>query len=99
MGHDERNGIYRECLSYYMAMFGSMDVAAQATWFFVNDEAEVVSFFVGPGESVEQASARHRIKLTAMADALAVLRGDDPHSASQVDDLRRIAAMHGCNRV
>lgn len=94
MNKDDGRLYYEAQLEAYRALLGSMDRQARSAWFFVVDESEILSFVVGPGETVEAASARHGIKLAAMADALEACAEPDVPSA-QVADLRRLAARHG----
>lgn len=89
---DEKQRYHGEQLVAYRGLFSSMDGAARAIWFFTMDESEILSFLVGADESPEAASARHGIKLAAMADALEQVYPDT--SSDQVIDLRRLAAKH-----
>ncbi len=90
----EEKQLYAAAFASYCDLFGAMDGAARALWFFTMDEAELLSFHVPAGHDHQEASVRHGVKLAAMADALeALLRSDE--SAHEVHDIRRIAVQHG----
>mgnify|MGYP001544901780 CR=1 FL=1 len=94
MTESEAKQIYAQAYSSYREVFQSMDRSARAIWFFTMDEAEILSFLVGPGESVDGAKGRHGVKLGAMADALAhLLKPGEP--ADEVENLRLLAKQHG----
>lgn len=78
----------------YRDLFGPMNSTARAIWFFAADEAEILSFNVGPGETIEEASSQHGIKLGAMADAIESLP-DAYAQHSVIASLRQLAADHG----
>ena len=92
--NDHGRRYYDEQFAAYRALFGSMDGPARSAWFFVADEGEILSFMVAPSESTEVASARHGVKLAAMADALEACGGPGA-SPDRVADLRRLAGQHG----
>lgn len=76
-----------------MAMFAEMAPKQRAIWFFVAEESSLLSFPVGPGQTLQEAEAIHAVRLTAMADALAAQpleKGDQ----AMVDDLRRLSQLH-----
>jgi hypothetical protein len=89
-----QQSVYDEHFQAYRELFGPMSSSARAIWFFAADETEVLSFHVGQGEAVEEASSRHGIKLGAMADALESLPDADAQH-SVIASLRRLAVGHG----
>jgi hypothetical protein len=86
--------VYDDHFQTYRDLFGPMSASARAIWFFAADESEVLSFTVGPSETVDEASSRHGIKLGAMADALESLPDSDAQH-SVIASLRQLAAGHG----
>ena len=94
MTEAEEMGLYGEALRSYCALFGAMNPSDRAIWFFTMDEAEILSYPVSAGQDPHEASLRHGVKLAAMADALEFLLGSEA-VAYEVQDLRRIAKLHG----
>lgn len=90
----EEKQLYDAAFASYGDLFGAMDGAARALWFFTMDETEILSFHVPAGHDHQEASVRHGVKLAAMADALEALLGSH-ESAHEVNDIRRIAVQHG----
>lgn len=90
----EEEQLYAAAFASYCDLFGAMDSAARALWFFTMDEAEILSFHVLAGHDHQEASVRHGVKLAAMADALEALLGFHEF-AHEVHDIRRIAVQHG----
>lgn len=90
----EEKLLYDAAFARYCDLFGAMDSAARALWFFTMDEAEILSFHVPAGHDHQEASVRHGVKLVAMADALEALLGSHEF-AHEVHDIRRIAVQHG----
>lgn len=94
MTNDEKQRLRSLAFDTYRDMFADMNADARACWFFVSDESELLSFIVGKDETMAQASERHAIKLTAMADALESLPCAQAEQKN-IADLRRLAALHG----
>lgn len=94
MTDKERQQFYSTAFESYRDLFGEMDQAARALWFFTMDEAEILSYPVSAGQDAGEASIRHGVKLAAMADALESLT-DVEASAPEVRDLRAMARRHG----
>lgn len=77
-------------VKYYQDIFIGMDDLARSTWFMVMDETEILSFDLGPDESLLQAEKRHAVKLHAIATALSGL----PCAAKEqrtIEDLQTMA--------
>ena len=89
----EVQSIYESTLRDYLAMFSEMDPKQRATWFFVMEESLLLSVPIGPGQSLQEASAVHAARLTAIADALAAkpnAKGDE----AMVNELHRLSQFH-----
>jgi hypothetical protein len=93
MTAEEKQRIRSLAFDAYRDMFAEMSTDARACWFLISDESELLSFMVGKDETVAQASERHAIKLTAMADALESLPCAEVERKT-IEDLRRLASAH-----
>jgi hypothetical protein len=93
MTKSAKQSIYESTFQDYLAMFAEMAPKHRAAWFFVVEESLLLSFPVGLGQTLQEASTEHSIRLTAIADALAAQPPDRGDMAT-VDDLRRLAQLH-----
>jgi hypothetical protein len=57
-------------LPEFRDLFAEMDELSRTLWFAVNEENELMSFIVGPGETPDLAMPRYIVKLLAVAAAL-----------------------------
>lgn len=86
MTQDEKDHLFAQLLSEYQDLFSDMDELNRTLWFAVNEENELMSFIVGPGETPDQAIERYKVRLLAIAAALESL----PCAA---DEQRNIAEL------
>jgi len=91
--NEDHRETYRAAFESYRQMFAGMSDSGRASWFFISDESVLLSFDVAAGETVQQAKARHAVKLTAMADALESLPCAETESHT-ITDLRRLSELH-----
>lgn len=90
MTQKEKDSLFALLLPEYRSLFADMDELHRALWFAVNEENELMSFIVRPGETADQAIERYKIKLLAIAAALESL----PCAAAEqrkISELRRMA--------
>src|SRR3990167_10223257 len=70
MTQEEQDHLFAQLLHGYRDLFADMDELNRTLWFAVNEENELMSFIVGPGETPDQAMPRYQVKLRAIAAAL-----------------------------
>lgn len=90
MTQKEKDCLFALLLPEYRSLFADMDELHRTLWFAVNEENELMSFIVGPGETADKAMERYKIKLLAIAAALESL----PCAAAEqrnIAELRRMA--------
>ncbi|MEB0079410.1 hypothetical protein QN386_20900 [Pseudomonas sp. CCI3.2] len=91
MTQEEKDLLFALLLTEYQGLFAGMDELNRTLWFAVNEENELMSFVVGPSETLDLAVERYKVKLLAMAAALESL----PCAAIEqlnISDLRYMAA-------
>lgn len=91
MTQEEKDHLFSQLLAEYRGLFADMDELNRTLWFAVNEENELMSFIVGPGETPDQAMPRYQVKLLAIAAALESL----PCAATEqcnIAELRHMAA-------
>ena len=91
MTQEEKNHLFTRLLAEYRELFAGMDELNRTLWFAVNEENELMSFIVGPGETPDQAMPRFQVRLLAIAAALESL----PCAATEkrnIAELRLMAA-------
>lgn len=91
MTPEEKDHLFSRLLAEYRDLFADMDELNRTLWFAVNEENELMSFIVGPGETPDQAMPRFNVKLLAIAAALESL----PCAATEqrnIAELRHMAA-------
>lgn len=97
MTQEEKDHLFAQRLPEYRDLFSGMDELHRALWFAVNEENELMSFVVEAGEAADQALARYKIKLLAIAAALESL----PCAATEkhnIAELRHTAAHTSITR-
>ncbi|CAM3049515.1 Uncharacterised protein [Ectopseudomonas mendocina] len=70
MNQEEKDRLFAQLLSEYRELFADMDELNRTLWFAANEENELMSFIVEPGESTDEAMERYKAKLLAIAAAL-----------------------------
>ncbi|MGJ7538574.1 MULTISPECIES: hypothetical protein [unclassified Variovorax] len=93
MTKSEKQSIYESTLRDYLAMFAEMEPKHRAVWFFVAEESSLLSFPIGPGQTLQEARAVHAVRLTAMADALAAQQPWEGGKAL-IEDLLELSRLH-----
>lgn len=89
----EKQAIYETAFQNFHAMFAEMEPEHRSIWFFVAEEGSLLSFTVGQGQTQQEASAEHAVRLAAMADALAAQPFHESDRAI-IEDLRRLSLLH-----
>lgn len=91
MTQQEKDHLFTRLLTEYRELFADMDELNRTLWLATNEENELMSFIVGPGETPDQAMPRYQVKLLAIAAALESL----PCAATEqrnIAELRHMAA-------
>ena len=91
MTQEEKDHLFTRLLTEYRELFADMDELNRTLWFAANEENELMSFIVEPGETPDQAMPRYQVKLLAIAAALEAL----PCTATErhnIAELRHMAA-------
>lgn len=70
MTQEEKDHLFTRLLTEYRELFADMDELNRTLWFAANEENELMSFIVGPGETPDQAMPLYQVKLLAIAAAL-----------------------------
>lgn len=70
MPQEEKDRLFAQLLSEYRELFADMDELNRTLWFAANEENELMSFIVEPGEGTDEAMERYKAKLLAIAAAL-----------------------------
>jgi hypothetical protein len=70
MTQEENDHLFTRLLTEYRELFADMDKLNRTIWFATNEENELMSFIVVPGETADEAIERYKVKLLAIAAAL-----------------------------
>ena len=92
MTQEEKDHLFTRLLHEYRELFADMDELNRTLWFAANEENELMSFIVGPGETPDQAMPRYQVKLLAIAAALESLPCATTEQRN-IAELRHMAAQ------
>ena len=70
MTQEEKDHLFTRLLTEYRDLFADMDELNRTLWFATNEDNELMSFIVVPGETADEAIESYKVKLLAIAAAL-----------------------------
>ncbi|MBB1519046.1 hypothetical protein [Aquipseudomonas guryensis] len=70
MAQEEKDHLFTRLLIEYQERFAERDELNRTLWLATNEENELMSFIVVPGETADESIERYKVKLLAIAAAL-----------------------------